>query len=237
ANHWQRKAVRDFNRRLAAEVNAACDRGELHCQPRRDSLAPRFRTAYLLPTLRAGLRLAALPAQPVIVPRPEHLRSIYFGPNDFTPRASAFLELVRAPLFVDVLRTDQPAPEYLPFSFLVQKAAILLRIMSAADRLWGWVGGVFLLGGLLAGLAAPFLWRWLRVPSGWPLLAVAGGCYLLFATRVALLAYLDTVAIPSVNLLYLSPAMPMLLLASALGWFLALRSLWHGRRVLARRPS
>jgi hypothetical protein len=138
---------------------------------------------------------------------------------------------------VDVLRTDQPAPEYLPFSFLVQKAAILLRIMSAADRLWGWVGGVFLLGGVLAGLMAPALWRWLRAPSGWPLLAVAGGCYLLFATRVALLAYLDTVAIPSVNLLYLSPAMPMLLLASALGWFLALRSLWHGRRVLARRPS
>lgn len=234
ANHWQRKAVRDFNRRLAAEVNAACDSGALTCQPRRDSLAPPFRTAYVGPSLEAGWRLLAVARAMVSPPRPESLRSIYFAPNDFTPRASAFLELTRAALYVDVLRSDQLAPEYLPFSLPVQKATILLRLLAGADRVWAWVAGPFQIGGFLAFLLLPWLWWRGAVPACWPLFFLCAGGYLLFATRVALLAYLDTVAIPSVNLLYLSPAMPPFLLSSALAWFLALRSLWRWRRASGR---
>ena len=90
------------------------------------------------------------------------------------------------------------------------------------------LGLALLVAALLALIALPLLWRARPGRACWPMLAFCAGAYLLFATRVALLAYLDTVAIPSVNMLYLSPAMPCLLLGLALPLILLWRTLRPG---------
>jgi len=227
-------AVRDFNRRLAAEINAACARGDLQCLPQRLSFSPRFRAAYIAPSLDAAWRLWKLSLSPVRVPHWQQMRSVYFSAAGLEPRASAFLDFVRADLFVDVLRHDMTPAEYpLPSLTLLRGKGILL-VLEKLALAWGYVGPVLQGAGLLALLALPCIWRGRPERACWGLLAFCCGAYLLFATRVALLAYLDTVAIPSVNMLYLSPAMPCLMLAMALPLLLLWQALspagrGHGR--------
>lgn len=234
AGHSNAVAVRDFNQRLAAEINAACARGDLQCLPERLSLSPRFRAAYIAPSLDAAFRLWKLSLSPVRVPHWQQIRSVYFSAEGLEPRASAFLDFVRADLFVDVLRHDMIPAEYpLPSLTLLRGKAVLL-VLEKLSLAWGYVGPVLQGAGLLALLALPFIWRGRPERACWGLLAFCCGAYLLFATRVVLLAYLDTVAIPSVNMLYLSPAMPCLMLAMALPLLLLWQALspsgrGHGR--------
>ncbi|WP_431305453.1 hypothetical protein [Sediminicoccus sp. BL-A-41-H5] len=217
-------AVRRFNLRLAEEVNAACARGELACLPPRHSLAPRFRAAYILPTLGAAWQVWTTGLAPPGLPDPRRLRSVYFSGGELEPRASAFLDVVRGDLFVDVLRPEATPPYPFP-SLAVERATRLLRGLEGWMRVWAILGPVLQIAALLALLALPWLWRRHPERACWPVLALCVGAYLLYATRVALLAYLDTVAIPSVNMLYLSPAMPALLLGLALPLILLWRTL------------
>lgn len=227
AGHADAVAIHRFNLRLAEEVNAACARGELSCLPPRHSLAPRFRTAYILPSLRAAWQVWTTGLAPVRLPDPRPMRSVYFSGGELEPRASAFLDVVRGDLFVDVLR-QETTPAY-PFpSLTVERATRILRGLEGWMRAWGIIGPLLQVAALLALLALPLLWRARPERACWPLLALCAGAYLLFATRVALLAYLDTVAIPSVNMLYLSPAMPCLLLGLALPLMLLWRTLRRG---------
>ena len=131
---------------------------------------------------------------------------------------------------MDVLR-QEATPAYAFPSLAVERATRILRGLEGWMRAWGIIGPVLQLAALLALLALPLLWRARPARACWPLLALCAGAYLLFATRVALLAYLDTVAIPSVNMLYLSPAMPCLLLGLALPLMLLWRTLrWEAPR-------
>lgn len=228
AGYTDAPAVREFNARLAAEVNAACAQGTLTCLPEHSSLSPRFRSAFIAPTLRAAWQIWGLALNPVGLPRWEAIRSIYFGSNDLTPRASAFLDFVRADLYVDVLRGDLTPAEYALPSLAVFRGQYLLRGAGVMMRVWGQVAPLLQVASLIALLLLPWLWRTRPERACWPLLALCCGAYLLFVTRVVLLAYLDTVAIPSVNMLYLSPAMPCLLLAMGLPLMLLARSLWPG---------
>jgi hypothetical protein len=217
-------AVRRFNLRLAEEVNAACARGELACLPPRESLAPRFRAAFILPTLGAAWQVWTTGLSPVRLPDPRQMRSVYFSGGDLDPRASAFLDMVRGDLFVDVLRAEATPPYALP-SLAVERATRLLRLLEGWMRAWAILGPLLQGAALLALMALPWLWRRRPERACWPMLALCAGVWLLFATRVVLLAYLDTVAIPSVNMLYLSPAMPALLLGLALPPILLWRTL------------
>lgn len=225
AGHTDAVAVQRFNLRLAEEVNAACDRGELRCLPGRHSLSPPFRAAYVGPSIAAAWQIWKLGLGPVRVPDGRQLRSIYFSGAELEPRASAFLDFVRADLFVDVLRQDTTPAAY-PFpSLTVERGTRILRGLEGLMRVWGILGPLLQIAALLALLALPWLWRARPERACWPLLAFCCGAYLLFATRVALLAYLDTVAIPSVNMLYLSPAMPCLMLGLGLPLMLLWRTL------------
>jgi hypothetical protein len=217
-------AVRRFNLRLAEEVNAACARGELSCLPPRHSLAPRFRAGLILPTLGAAWQIWTTGLAPVGLPDPRRMRSVYFSAGELEPRASAFLDVVRADLFVDPLRPEAAAPTPFP-SLAVERATRILRLLEGWMRVWGILGPLLQAAALLALLALPWLWRARPGRACWPVLALSAGAWLLYATRVALLAYLDTVAIPSVNMLYLSPAMPALLLGLALPLILLWRTL------------
>lgn len=233
-HHSSARAARQFYTRLSAEVDAACDRGELPCQPKADGLAPRFRTAHILPTLRAAAGLLGVAAERIDSPRPRELRSIYFAPNDWPMPYSSFLDFVRAAVHVDPLGSNAgqvALPDYMGVSLGVQRARVVLHGAGLLGRVWGWIGWLFLLSGFLAFLGVAVLWLLRRGDVHGPLLAVCCGGWLIFAARVALLAYVDTVAIPSVNMLYLSPAMPHLMLACGLSMILLARSL----RVLTRR--
>ncbi len=236
AGHSDAVSVHRFYLRLAEEVNAACARGELACLPPRHSLAPQFRTAYLAPSLGAAWRIWAVGLSPVRLADPRQMRSVYFSGGELEPRASAFLDVVRGDLFVDVLRPEAK-PAY-PFpSLAVERATRILRGLEEMMQVWGILGPLLQLAALLALVALPLLWRARPERACWPLLAFCGGAYLLFATRVALLAYLDTVAIPSVSMLYLSPAMPCLLLGLALPLMLLWHTLRPGSAPLPREAS
>jgi hypothetical protein len=225
AGHTDAVAVHRFNLRLAEEVNAACERGELRCLPGRHSLSPPFRAASIGPSIAAAWQIWNLGLGPVRVPDGRQLRSVYFSGGELEPRASAFLDFVRADLFVDVLRQDTTPAAY-PFpSLAVERGTRILRALEGLMRVWAIIGPLLQIAALLALLALPWLWRARPERACWPLLAFCCGAYLLFATRVALLAYLDTVAIPSVNMLYLSPAMPCLMLGLALPLTLLWRTL------------
>lgn len=229
AGYTSAPIIREFNARLAAEVNAACAQGALACLPERISLAPRFRSSFIAPTVHAAWRLWGLGLSAVQVPLRQDMRSIYFPINDMTPRTSAFLNFVRADLFVDVLRQDRAPAEYAFPSLSVLRGGYILLATDALSQSWGRVAPILQVAALLALLALPLVWRARPERACWPLLAFCCGAYLLFLSRVVLLAYLDTVAIPSVNMLYLSPAMPCLLLAMALPLILLGQSLWPSR--------
>ncbi|WP_225782959.1 hypothetical protein [Xenophilus sp. Marseille-Q4582] len=68
------------------------------------------------------------------------------------------------------------------------------------------------------------LWQWLRRPRQYEslrwMMVLSGGALVAVLTRIALLAWLDAIAIPSTNLLYASPAAPMVLLFTVLGLLL-----------------
>ena len=232
-HHTGAMTARRFYARLSSEVDAACDRGELRCQPKVNSLAPRFRTAYLMPTLRAAFGLLGVAAERIDSPRPAELRSIFYAPNEWQIMHSAFLDFVHATVYVDPLGSNAAQvamPEYLRISLGVQRARYVLHAVSFLGQGWGWLGWLFLLVGLLSLVALLPLWVLRPGLVSGPVLAVCCGAWLLFFSRVVLLAYVHAVAIPSVNMLYLSPAMPYAMLACGLGIFLLGRSI----RVLTR---
>jgi hypothetical protein len=67
----------------------------------------------------------------------------------------------------------------------------------------------------LVGFMAAFVFRRAR-PE---ILTLAAACAVAVAARIALLAYLEVTSIPSVNLLYLSPAAPFFLCFVVLGLY------------------
>lgn len=219
-------SIQEFHARLSAELDAACAVGTLRCQPKTAGLAPRFRPEYLAPTLDAARRLIALSWRAPEGPRLPDLRSIYFPPNPFSEQAAPFLEFVQTPLYLDPTQAGQPAPEYLRFSLLARRGHAVLQAMDFWGRAWSWVALPLHLAGLLAMLALPLLWRRRPAAARWLPWCLCCGAYGLFLTRVALLAYLDAVAIPSAIILYLSPAIPCLLLAGGVALALLAQGLW-----------
>jgi hypothetical protein len=219
AGHYTRAgSAQEYYSRLAEEVDAACANGELQCQPKTGTLAPRFRRAYLPPSLNAAVRLFAVAAADVRVPQPWALRSVFFTPSYDNLWTSAFLESVNAALYIhylSYLEADHAPASYQTSSIAITRARVFLFVMDAINRIWQKLAWIIHLAGILALIALPLLWRAYPNRACWPLFLVSGGAQLIFLSRILLLAYVDTVAIPSVNLLYLSPAMPLLLLADA----------------------
>ena len=69
-----------------------------------------------------------------------------------------------------------------------------------------------------------------RMPAAMlALIALAAGSLLAVAARIVLLAYLDATSIPAANVLYASPATPLLIVFAVTGTYLgwiSLRMLW-----------
>ncbi|MFM9926049.1 hypothetical protein VLK31_23870 [Variovorax sp. H27-G14] len=97
-----------------------------------------------------------------------------------------------------------------------QEQKIASRIAAAYRVIWPWLSAVALIGVLWAAVA---WWRWPRVDF---LLALALACLAGVASRILMLAYLEATSIPSVNVLYASPASPMVICFTVIGLYLGL---------------
>lgn len=95
--------------------------------------------------------------------------------------------------------------------------AAVRPIAKLYEKAWPFVAAA---GAVVLLIAA---WQWLRRPRPDFLLAVALACLAAVAVRTVLLAYLEATSIPSVNVLYASPASPMVLIFPLLALLLALR--------------
>ncbi len=83
---------------------------------------------------------------------------------------------------------------------------VVLAVTRAIGRGYALLGPVLLLAG---GLGVVLTVAWRRDLVRTPLFALVLGSLVAVAGRIALLAYVHVTAIPSVNLLYLSPAIPL----------------------------
>lgn len=103
-----------------------------------------------------------------------------------------------------------------PERIMQQEQKIASRIAAVYRVIWPWLSAMALIGVLWAAVA---WWRWPRVDF---LLALALACLSGVASRILMLAYLEATSIPSVNVLYASPASPMVICFTVIGLYLGL---------------
>lgn len=185
----------DFYRRLADEVNLACDSGALECGPPRATLRPPLGREHVGPLLRAFLRgiVRALVLEDFTAQVPPSRVA--------EERLDPFLRMTRERIAtsarageqgVGVTRGDPP------------RLAVLERIGAAYQ-----LATPLLCAIALAALGA----AWARGRGGptRPLGALCLALFTLFVTRVALLALLQATSFAAIDLQYLAPAYPPLL--------------------------
>jgi hypothetical protein len=179
--------AQSFYLRLAREVNEACDKATIPCGPERATMIPPWRPEYLPATLSAARRVIVtlvtlVDGEPVI------LGSIG------TPEHIAFFrEMTRSRIATQTQSEPRNVRQHLA---------------AAAYRVEAWVLPFLVPASLLAWLALGALRpRRFVSPAG----IVVAMLLASLAMRVALLAFLDATSMPANNILYLSPAVPMLL--------------------------
>ena len=194
-NHTATEA-RAFERRLAREINAACESGALACGPRNASLIPPWRSEYwprvvasTLSVARTLLTLGRLP--------PDLQPSMGLDAN-----LARFQRMTGGPL---APKGEQPAPPVASRYLAKWQRGALQVVFPAAIAVW-------------IGLAG-----WSAVRRRWhPGHAIVAALVLAVVTRVLLLGFLEATSIPSDNMLYLAPVTPMALALAPCVLFLAL---------------
>jgi len=200
-------AAMSYYRWLASEVNEACDRGTIQCGPRRDSMIPPWHSQYAVDTLEASkrvyLRLITLDWAPVVI-EPS------FGTEE---QLGLFSLVTNGPLVL----ADQVCGAN---SRDVEKVGGKVHFCSPRDRIRlamsKWIAHLQVLWNVVAIPAAMLAWVALLAfsvvrghwHSGHVLVAALMAA---IVTRVGLLGFLDATSIPSNNMLYLSPVVPMAL--------------------------
>ncbi|NYZ13520.1 hypothetical protein HL658_13245 [Azospirillum sp. RWY-5-1] len=221
-HHTEARDASAFYGRLADEVDAACADGRLDCGPPRRGMSPPFRWDTAWPTVRATARALLFIAtlEGGGAPRDAHSCRIDDCREPWT--LPVILDLTGADLFVLAAGTPDPIAhnrlaggQALPSQQRAALAAGLLDRVYGLYRIvlpWAVVAALAGLGWHLARAL-----RGRRAPD--PLAAVALVALAAVGTRAVLMAYLEVVAMPAINPLYLSPAYPLLLLfcAAAIG--------------------
>ena len=189
-----------FYRQVAGEIDAACARGVLTCAPGMG----------LLPPIAAG-QWRTLPA---------HLRDaaviLAWQRNGPGPSASAVDAPGFVPMWTFLGRPMLPDPAHALARGGVPVAA---EAAAALRRMRHGIGtgyGIVLPWLALAGLGA-FAWAAfdaLRRRRLSPLLAIAACAWGLTVSRAVMLALVDMSAFPAINLNYLQPAFPLLVVAA-----------------------
>ncbi|MDR3575070.1 MAG: hypothetical protein P4L50_14515 [Anaerolineaceae bacterium] len=204
--------ARQFYGRLAQEINDACVSGRLECLPPHYSLAPPFRWDYVRPTIKTAGAMLRSAATDFLVLRPPEVPFSCIIDDCGSERMNAlFFDTIHTSLFMGVegLKTRRLSADEKPLRSQLRTALVarVLNVMTIVYRTILPIAGVV---AVISFLLAIIL---LIVRKRWePMLIVATISAVVLLSRVALLSYLDVVAIPSNNSLYLSPAFPFLLL-------------------------
>jgi hypothetical protein len=192
------RSARNFYKRLAREIDAACQQQPADCLPARQSLVPPWQTSYLDLTLQASAdvfrTLATLGGARPSVGRsegtPQQLAAFAFATND-TLASTA----------------DANAQQNAPFG---GRDAARHNLANRLARVEATVSSI----GLPLALSLWLLWcvsaairRKIDVP-----LVIATALAAAVVSRVVLLGFLEATSIPSNNMLYLGPVVPMSLL-------------------------
>jgi hypothetical protein len=190
--------ARAFWQRLADEIDAACERGDLRCGPKSSSVAPPWHREYAADAVRSLLRMTVYLARldglfldsPPSDGRSWQLRIARRVTKDRlepTARAAA-------------ARTASGEAAEVPTGRLAA-----LRGLAAAYRAVSPWGALLALMVWLAGLVVP---GWRRRPE---ITAIAAGLLVAIATRLALLAYIDVTSFSGFNFRYMAPLVPLMI--------------------------
>jgi hypothetical protein len=190
-----------YYRRLADEINTACDSGRIACRSPRSGLAPVWRGHYPKETLAASItmlkRLVELNQGQIGIP-----------PSPVTPNQARIFEQA----------TNGPVSGFGPYGN--QKASSSSE--SDDPRIWITQGIATIYAAVSPGLAAISMtiyfalllsMRWVesaRVSSNAMLMLTA--LLLAVLSRVGLLGFLEATSMPTNNILYLLPAIPCYIL-------------------------
>jgi hypothetical protein len=210
AGYQSARAARGFHRRLAAEIHAACERREIPCGPRRDSLVPPWRHEYLARAWDASWAvyrtLATFRgAMPSVKPST--------GPAD---GLAMFQRMTNGPLAADARGEG-----------VRHRIAAAVSRIVAASMPFALSGGFIAWGALIAWSAVRR-----RSHAGHVLAAALAAAIVM---RVGLLGFLEATSIPSNNMLYLAPVSPIALAFPACVVFLAFAILRPGKGLHATR--
>lgn len=190
-------AAAGFYRRVADEIGAACDAGRLACTAPRASVVPPWRREYLPRIVRSlGRGTVALTS---------------FARFHADVRPSTLQPRAGYELFRNMVGGEFSPPASAPQRREGLRMALLRATGAAYRLLTPWLAVVSLAAGAVAvgcGVAARRV-----TPPAW----VVGALAAAIATRLALLAYIEVTSFPAMNILYLAPLFPLLLLACALG--------------------
>lgn len=194
-----------FYTRLADEVDRACDNGQLTCLPQRASLAPPFRTDYATGALQRIPLLAEI----------YWSESLHVGPQNHSVAmpAQPTVGSERVVRMADFVGSAKPTETEARWSRLASE-----RRNQAITKVIGLYSSIYAIVLVVLVMAAPFGFCLLiirrRQPADEALIVLAAACWLAVAMRAILLLYLDVTAIPSINVLYASPASPLLVVAA-----------------------
>lgn len=192
--------VANYYRRLAHEINQACERGRIAAGPRRSGFVPPLRREHLVPfkeSVIAGLRMVMTFDQ----------MAVRSEPSAGSPEELArFAKLTRG-------RLSPPAGESAEAVWLEPtRLAVLDAVRAGYATIAPWAGAASLLACPIAlGLA---LRR--RVLPFFAVLAVA--CAASVAALVAIVALVNATSFPALNTGYLSGSYGLWLLCCVSGW-------------------
>lgn len=214
--HYSSPAEADrFYRQLTQEIEDACDSGELTCHSNPIPLLPAM----------SGRDLKRVPGSAAHViehtVRLDTVNTVYPAPsNGGTPdNLAAAMALTGRPL---IFPTVEANPKFDPRD----GAGVQLRLhLESVYRPVTWILTV---AGVLAVLAGLVLLA-MRRPVSRRLMVVAGAFWLLYLTRIGLLALIDANSFPLDHAMYIGPAYTMLLLASLLSIASVVPALRPGR--------
>ncbi|HET7728838.1 MAG TPA: hypothetical protein VFK48_02285 [Usitatibacter sp.] len=199
AGHYRdAREARAFYRRLAREVNAACEGRLIPCGPRRDSLVPPWRPAYAEgwweATRAVFVTLVTLgPLEPGVKPSigPDDRLALFervthgpIAPADCTPQPGSAKACAPDPARLAIARALADAQSHAATIAIPASVAAWLALAAVAALRRRWHAGHVVVAALAAAVAS----------------------------RVLLLGFLEATSIPSNNMLYLSPAAPLALL-------------------------
>lgn len=201
-----------FYHRIADEINAACDRGELTC---RSSPVP------LVPVITKGI-VRRLPDSVWTALRVTLYNT---GTAPTRPSIGTAAELSTLSDFLGNPRRVPSAEEGYNGSM-----AGWSQVKVQLEHVYSVISPIVFVAGLLAFVASAALWLRRRLVGG-PMLLVATIAWVLYASRLALIAMIDASSFPAINAQYLEPAFLILYVASFTS-ITALLPILHARRAM-----